>query len=355
MKPSVLSAPLFLLAILAAELEHSRFEIFESRMANADCNVTEPPRITGQFTGRLLIIAAAVLWSSSGFFAKAPMFADWPVDSRGLNLAFWRSFFAAAILIFFVRKIQWTWRLLPMVTVFALMNWTYLSAMVHCESSLAIWLQYTAPAWVFLMAWVFWRERPQLADWILLVFAALGVAVILNAELLGASATGVKFGLASGLFFAAVVICIRQLRDVDATWLVFLNQFVTAAVLAPVAIPMSPISTSPWPSGWQWIFLALFGILQIGLPYVLFAKGLQSTSSHEASGLSLLEPILVPIWVFVAWRSAVDYQFPAITTIVGATLILVGLLVRYAAQAKSARALRLARLKLAAIDQKPTS
>lgn len=323
-------------------------------MVDADRNVTELMRFGERIKGRLLIIAAAVLWSSSGFFAKAPTFSDWPVDSRGLNLAFWRSFFAAAILIFFVRRIQWTWRLLPMVTVFALMNWTYLNAMVYCESSLAIWLQYTAPAWVFLFSWIFWRERPQWADWMLLAFAAAGVAVILSAELTGASAVGVKFGLGSGLFFAAVVICIRHLRDIDATWLVFLNQFVTAAVLAPVAIPMSPISTSPWPSGIQWLFLAMFGILQIGLPYVLFAKGLQSTSSHEASGLSLLEPILVPIWVFVAWRGSVDYQFPAITTIIGASLILAGLLARYTAEANSARLARSARLP-AVTDQKPTS
>jgi len=65
----------------------------------------------------------------------------------------------------------------------------------------------------------------------------------------------------------------------------------------------------------------------MGLPYVLFARGLKVISSHEASGLSLLEPVLVPLWVFVAWRTAADYEYPAITTLIGAGLILVGLLV----------------------------
>jgi drug/metabolite transporter (DMT)-like permease len=66
-------------------------------------------------------------------------------------------------------------------------------------------------------------------------------------------------------------------------------------------------------------------MFQIGLPYVLFANGLKRISSHEASGLSLLEPILVPLWVFVAWRTATDYEYPAITTLIGAAMILIGL------------------------------
>ncbi len=277
---------------------------------------------TSIWKGRALVIAAAVLWSTSGFFAKAPIFSDWPIETRGVTLTFWRAFFAALILVFFVRKIQWTRRLLVMVTTFALMNWTYMNGLVHCESSLAIWLQYTAPAWVFLMSWLFWKEKPKRKNWILLAFAAVGVAIILYAELAGASFKGVQFGLASGVFFAGVIVCMRGLRDIDAAWLVFLNHAVTALLFSPSVIT----SEATWPNGSQWIYLAMFGIFQIGLPYVLFAYGLKSISSHEASGLSLLEPVLVPLWVFVAWRTAEDYTFPATTTLIGAALIMFGLL-----------------------------
>lgn len=283
----------------------------------------DPNLKTGKWRGRLLVIAAAVLWSSSGFFAKAPIFADWPVESRGVALAFWRATFAALLLIFFVRKVQWTTRLLPMVTIFALMNWTYLNGLVYCEATLAIWLQYIAPAWVFLFSWLFWKEIPRRKDWLLLSFAAVGVAIILGSELAGASAKGVLYGLASGIFFAGVIVCLRSLRDLDAAWLVFLNFAVTAALFSPSVLT----SSQTWPSGWQWSYLALFGMFQIGLPYVLFTQGLKVLSSHEASGLSLLEPVLVPLWVFVAWRGDAGYEYPAITTLIGATLILSGLLI----------------------------
>ena len=75
--------------------------------------------------------------------------------------------------------------------------------------------------------------------------------------------------------------------------------------------------------------MAVFGTFQMALPYVLFTRGLRSVTSHEASCISLLEPILVPIWVFVAWRHTPDYELPSWWTWVGASLILLGLLFRY--------------------------
>ena len=239
-------------------------------------------------------------------------------------LAFWRALFAALVLVVMVRRVQWTWKFIPMMIIFAFMNWTYLSGMVYCESTLAIWLQYTAPAWVFLISWVSFREQPTWRDWLLLVFATIGVAVILQAELFGASPVGVRYGLASGVCFAGVVVTLRWLKEYDAAWLVFLNHSFTAVVLTPVLL-----SHGVYPSGSQWVYLACFGMLQIGIPYLLFARAVHSISSHEASGLTLLEPLLVPVWVFLAWSHSPEYEPPAWTTIIGGALILSGLAIRY--------------------------
>jgi DME family drug/metabolite transporter len=271
-----------------------------------------------------LIVAAAVMWSTSGFFAKAPVFDNWPIETRGILLAFWRTFFAALVLIFLVRRIEWSWRLIPTSLVFAAMNWTYLSAMVLCEPTLAIWLQYTAPAWVFLISWFCFRELPTLRDGLLLLFASLGVAVILQAELWGASPLGVRYGLSSGLFFALVIVTLKWNHHFDTAWLIFLNHAVTAVVLSPALL-----QHGVFPSGQQWIYLIGFGIFQIGIPYMLFVRGLKIITSHEASGLTLLEPLLVPVWVFVAWRNTAGYEYPAMTTLIGGGLILTGLIVRY--------------------------
>ena len=44
-----------------------------------------------------------------------------------------------------------------------------------------------------------------------------------------------------------------------------------------------------------------FGMFQMALPYVLFARGLRSITSQEATGIGLLEPLLLPLWVYLAW------------------------------------------------------
>lgn len=271
------------------------------------------------WVGRLQVACAALLWSTSGFFAKAPLFEGWP----GPTLAFWRATFASVLLVPCVRRPGWSPLLIPMVVVFALMNFTYLTAMATSEASLAIWLQNTGPAWVLLVNFLWIRDPVGPRDWFLFVMAALGVGIILRYELRGAEVSGVLFGLAAGAFYAGVVVLLRQLRSFDATWLIALNHVGTAVLLSPLAF-----SGGRWPVGQQWLYLAAFGMLQMGLPYVLFARGVKALPSHEAAGIALLEPLLVPLWVFVAWRHHPSYEAPAWWTLTGGACILVGLVYR---------------------------
>jgi DME family drug/metabolite transporter len=301
-----------------------------STTADADLAATKTPAQKHEAPGgpglaqaRLLILAAAVLWSFSGFFAKAPYFSDWP----GPAMAFWRAAFACVVLVPLVRKPTWTWKLVPMAACFAVMNYTYLTAMMKGSAANAIWLQCTAPTWVLLVGVLVFGERANWRDGLLLAFAAAGVAVILWFESQGESVAAVLWGLASGVFYAGVVLSLRQLRAIESAWLATVNHSVTALALAPFGLAgfWASSALAPWPSGVQWALLAGFGIFQMGLPYVLFARGLKSVPGHEAAGLGLVEPVLVPVWVYLAWGDK-----PAWWTLVGGGLILVGLLLRYA-------------------------
>jgi drug/metabolite transporter, DME family len=274
--------------------------------------------------GRLLVVAAAVLWSTSGIYAKSPVFESWPLAERGVMFAFWRSLFAAAILACLVRRISWSWRLLVSGLTFAFMNVTYLSAMVYCEVGLAIWLQYTSPIWVLLMGYLFLGERPPRSDagiWLLII---CGILVILLGQPGHASGWGISLGLLSGIGFAGVVVAIRWMRDIDPAWVVFVNHFFTAVVLLPVMVRQGI-----WPQADQWGMLAAFGVLQMGLPYVLFAWALRSIDSNEASGLTLLEPLFGPLWVLIFYSSVASYEPPSWGTLLGGGLILLGLTIRY--------------------------
>lgn len=272
---------------------------------------------------RFLVVLAAVLWSTSGFFAKAPVFDAWPIESRGPMLAFWRAVFASGVLIIMVRRVTWSWKMVPMVCAFAGMNWTYLNALVFCETSMAIWLQYLAPAWACLMGWWLFREPPQRADWTLLIVIVLALVIILGGSFSAMNA-GIVYGVLSGICYAGVIVTLRWNNTADAAWLVFLNHVVTVLLFCPV---MAQADVSPNPT--QWWYLAGFGIIQMGIPYLLIAKALQILPSHQVSSIALLEPVLMPLWVWCAWRHVDSYQAPALTTVIGAVIILTGLLMRY--------------------------
>lgn len=275
--------------------------------------------------GRWLILAAALLWSSSGFFAKADVFVGWP----GPLLAFWRAVFACLVLLPFVRRPSWSPWLVPMTMCFVGMNWSYLTAMTDGRAATAIWLQSTSPLWVLLASAIFLRERFGRADVWLVALGLAGVAIILFFELQGASGSSVFFGLLSGLLYAGVVLSLRYLRSSDSAWLVAFNLMVTAVVLSPYAF-LSDIS----PAGGQWLYLVGFGMLQMGVPYLLFARGVRYISGHEASGIVLAEPVLVPVWAYVVWDEAITWPI-----VVGGALIFSGLALRFTAF-KPARVLR---------------
>lgn len=276
----------------------------------------------------MAIVAAALLWSMSGLFAKATIFDDWPSEQRGLILAFWRALFGGLVLLPFARKPRFRPALVPFTLTFAMMNISYLSSLVLTSAANAIWLQMTAPAWVMLVGVLFLRERPVRVEVLQLVLGLTGVGVILSFSA-GATAqlphntVGILLALLSGLTYAGVVMFLRRLRDENSAWLIALNLLVTAAILLPYVVYVAAVN-GRFPSVLQLGVLACFGVFQMGAPYLLFAYGLKRVPSQEAAGLALLEPILMPLWVALAWG-----EQPTKSTIVGAILILAGLAVRY--------------------------
>ncbi len=280
------------------------------------------PSIPSKLAARLQILVAALMWSSGGLFAKAPVFECWDKDTRGLMLAFWRAAFAAAVLTPMIRRPKWDIRLVPMTLCFSAMCVLYLSAMVLTTAANAIWLQATAPWWVFLLSIVAFREPVVRRDLVPLAFGFLGVGIILAFELVvqPQNRLGVVCGVLSGITYAAVIMFTRKLRDHDAAWLVGLNHIVATTLMLPLML-----SLGIWPSPLQLAVLAAFGAFQMGIPYVLITRGLRTISSQEAVGICLLEPVVNPLWVFLAWG-----EVPAWWTRVGAALILAGLVLRYA-------------------------
>jgi drug/metabolite transporter, DME family len=276
--------------------------------------------------GRLCIVAAAVLWSTSGVFVNlltvpTSLHLNEPALDR-LPIAFYRVLFASLVLSLTVRRrdLTFRWPMLVMVVCFALMNLTFVSAMALGKSANAILLQYTAPMWMYMASVWLLREPADRRGTISLAVGLIGIGVIVfggwQAENMGA----ILFALASGLTYAAVLICLRILRGESSHWLTAQNHACSALLLLPW------IGSYVMPSVAQLVVLACFGICQMASAYWLVARGLRVVSPQEAGTLTLLEPLLNPIWAYMV-APAKEVLQPA--TFLGGALILGGLVWRY--------------------------
>ena len=272
--------------------------------------------------GRLLLFAAAVLWSLSGLLVKSPPVQELPEAYRGPVLACYRGLFAAAFLLPLVqwRSVRWRPMLVPMVLAFTSMNLLFVTAMTRTTAAAAIFLQYTSTPWAFLLGLLFLRERIDRGNLVALVFALAGIACIVASDWNGANFAGNLLALGSGFSYAVVVFTLRWLRDEDSAWLVMLNHLVAGAVLLPWILSLGvPLDAR------QWGLAAVLGIVQMALPYVLFARSVRYVTTQEAALLPIIEPILNPLWVWLFWGETVGA-----TTWLGGSLILGGLVLRFA-------------------------
>ncbi len=71
------------------------------------------------------------------------------------------------------------------------------------------------------------------------------------------------------------------------------------------------------------MMVSYLGIFQIGIAYAIFSYGLKKVYAIEASLISMIEPVLNPVWVFFGYG-----EVPSITAIIGGIIILAAIAVR---------------------------
>jgi DME family drug/metabolite transporter len=269
--------------------------------------------------GRLIILAASVLWSLSGVIAK------W-LSLGPLPIAFYRSLFAGLVLLPFVKPGQRIFRplMIPCAMLFGAMIGLYLGAIKATTAANAIFLQCSATFWLVPASALILGERPDRRSLLGIALASIGIVAIVMYGYDGrpGEGRGIALGLGSGICFAIIVIEIRFLRDLDPLWLSAVNNFGGAMALGAWMVASG--ERIPVPSPKTTAVLIAFGAIQMAIPYALFAKGLKTVGAAEASLIGLLEPILNPIWVMLFHR-----ERPAKATLIGGMFLLAGVACRY--------------------------
>lgn len=266
--------------------------------------MTERSGESHHLRGILFVVGAALFWSFGGLWIKL-------VEMNGLAVAGGRSAIAAALVWMYMRgaRPRMTREMLLGAVAYAGTVIFFVLANKNTTAANAILIQYTAPVYVALLSSRMLRERIGRLDWLTIVVVIGGMVLLMFDGLTSGGLFGNVLALVSGVFFALCVIAIRLGRGGNAIGMVLYGNVLTAVIGLPFAVATPPGAN-------DLLYLALLGVVQLGLGYILFVEGLKSVSAIEGALLPVIEPVLNPVWVAIFAS-----ERPSVVTIIGGALI----------------------------------
>jgi drug/metabolite transporter (DMT)-like permease len=240
----------------------------------------------------LLVLLAALLWSTGGLFIKA-------TSLNAYELTFYRSLLAALTVAFFTRREGFKLNTVALVAslLYAGLLLLFVIATKLTTAANAIFLQYTAPIYVLLLEPLFYKERFRLGDMVTVAACIAGMSLFFVGKLRPEDVSGNFAALASGLCFAFYILLLRHPRAkmVNRASSVIYGNLLMVIVTAPAGLAaLNGISAVD--AG----IVLFLGIFQIGVAYTFFTLGMaRGVRSLDASIVGYIEPVLNPVWVFL--------------------------------------------------------
>ncbi len=273
----------------------------------------------------ILIVLAALLFSTGGAAIKACALGSWQVAS-------FRSGIAAAVILLFMPAARrgWSWRAVLVGLAYAATVILFVLANKLTTAANSIFLQSAAPLYILLLGPWLLREPIRRSDIPIMGLAAVGLLMFF----VGAQSPQVTapdplrgniLAALAGVSWALTIVGLRWLgrsenpkskirnpKSPESTIsAVVLGNLIAFGVALPWALPVGESAAK------DWVLVGLLGVFQIGLAYVFLTGGIGHITALEASLLLLIEPVLNPIWALL-----IHGEEPGGWALVGGLLIL---------------------------------
>jgi len=172
-------------------------------------------------------------------------------------------------------------------------NYFYYLAIQKSNVATAIIIQYTAPVWVLLYMVLRGLQKPTLQRLAGVALALVGIAMVIGIFGTGGlrmNAPGVTAGLLAAFSFAFYNVAGHDILAKHDRWTVLLYTTFAATLFWMVANPPGKIVAAHY-SGAQWLFLFVFSLLSMLVPFSFYFAGLQHLEPTRAIVVSCLEPV----------------------------------------------------------------
>jgi drug/metabolite transporter (DMT)-like permease len=273
--------------------------------------------------GVLSLIFCALLWSTGGILVKL-------VDWNPFAIAGMRSLIALITICCMLRRlpaftarkeednsinIRETVCLYGAAACYAGTMILFIIANKLTTSANAILLEYTDPIYIILFGPLILGEKNRKSDYLTVAGVTVGMILFFADGLRGGRMAGNIVAAISGITWGFCTIFMRKLKrkgSQDAFMISHLMAFVTGLPFMCIyGLPDTGAALSSYTG------LILLGIFQIGIPSILYARGINSVRALSASFISMIEPLMNPVWVLLFFR-----EIPSLWSIIGGIIIL---------------------------------
>lgn len=262
-------------------------------------------------TAMLMMAACAVLWSLGGIFIKL-------ISWHPLLISGGRSLIAAAVV-----GLYMAWKKIPVKVChysvaagisLCLCLLFFVVANKLTTAANAIVLQYTAPIFILLVNALFFGQKLQKKEVLAVLGTMAGTVLFFLDQLSPGNLLGNLLAILAGMFLGSMFAIVGQAGGDDS---VRMSGILFAHILtALLGIPMGlPATTSC--SGWEILYILILGVLQLGIPYVLYALASRDCPPLACSLIGMLEPLLSPVWVLIF-----AHEVPGVFALLGACVII---------------------------------
>jgi drug/metabolite transporter (DMT)-like permease len=274
------------------------------------------PAASTRLAGYLLAIGAPLCWSVGGVVMRT-------VEADAWQIVFWRStgHVLALGLVFAI------WGGPRIFRDFARAGWLaaastllisstfimHVVAMMNTTVANVLVLQSLSPLLAAILAWALLGERVRAQGWLAIAIAFAGLVPVFGTSIAGGRWLGDALAIGVAIASAFNVIVVRHLRKVNLIPGTVLGGLLSAGI---AALLFPPFEISLASSG----SLVALGIVQMSLGLTCFYLALQRLPAAEVTLISLLEPVLGPIWVWL-----IVGEEPALLTLIGGGVILFAL------------------------------
>ncbi len=263
--------------------------------------------MTDSRKGTLYMFLSAVLFSIGGLCVKMI-----PWSAVAINGA--RSLISVVILLIYAKAARHRLRFNPVILAGAvctfITNLFFSMATKMTTAANAIVLEFTMPVFIILFSWLFFRQRPKKLDTVTCLAVFAGIICFFIDGLSAGNIPGNIVGLISGMTYAGMFMLNGSTKG-DAFSSVIIGQSISVLAGIPFYFKETDFSLVPL------VYILLLGVLQTGIAYIFFCRGIGKTGPVAAALVSGIEPILNPVWVAV-----VSGEMISAVSVAGAVIVI---------------------------------